>query len=260
MDQLYAEIFGKISTYIKVIEEFKSDVKEVRIYNQIVDLFAKTYCQIHIEIKLKETVGHSAEHYFNITLFDHFTRFDKKYFSFYIGHTDYYTDRDSEVEEVHYDYIRNLLAWNLLKNQVPFRADPFVSEGMKRYQEQQRRVEYQKEQDKIEAAVKSLAPEVGQLVAIKQYSMESLRLARVIEVQEAAKRNYSYYSMKLTEVLKDLSLGKREISFYSKSNLYAIIEPSDLPKKCTKAELLKLLELGETFPGLEWRRPQSLWE
>lgn len=258
MYQIHADIFRKLAIYVKIAKQFKEDIETVEVRNEIKEHFGKTYCRVHVNIKLK---NESSQHYeLQNELWNNLNRYgDSEYFSFHIrtAHREEDDHRLRNLEEnTHYDYIWNLLAWYLEKDELVVEAAEFVSQLDLKRKEQKWHEKYEKERRVIENAVETITFEIGQLIAIKQWHNDSLRIGQVENISHNKRR---FFSMELAEIKKDLKAGKIRINVWNKTEVYAIVQPDKLPKGKIKTALITSLEIGENFEGLVWRRPQELW-
>ncbi|RXK87058.1 hypothetical protein [Filimonas effusa] len=258
MYQQFSDNFYKLSTYITIIRQFKEDISEVEVKNEIKDVFGKRYCRVYINIKLKE--GSDKEYDLNKSFSDHF-RYEKEYFSFYLGSGSYRDDDDFRLynreEEVHYNYIWNFLAWFIKNDNIQVVDRPFISEKTIRRQQIRQERECEERIKREDEAVQDLLPEEGQLIAIKQCSHSSIRIGLITQITLQSRK--SSFSMTISEVKKDLSIGKVQINDVSKRKIYALIKKEKLPTK-SKTDLIAKIESNKSFEGLIWRRPQGLWE
>lgn len=259
MYQLHHDIFEKIGIYVSVIRQFKESVDHVRVFNEIKDHFGKRYSRVHIEIKLKE--GENKDYELDLALREAFWKrfIETHYFSFHIRSNAVYAEDDSifnKEEEIHYDYIWNFLEWLLKRDDIKVIADRFLSEYDIREEAKKRWKEIETQTVKEDVAVSSVTIAEGQLIAVKNYG--NLRIGFVEKVVMPTKKQS--FSIKLIEVLKNLIPGQREIYFWSKRELYAVIQPDQLPKGLTKPKLIEILEKNEAVEGIVWRRPQELWK
>ncbi|GAA4737661.1 hypothetical protein [Flavisolibacter ginsenosidimutans] len=254
MYQVHADIFRKIGLYVTIARGFKSDIHEVTVSNEIEEHFGRKYCRVYVNIELKDG---SLNHKLHETLWNEFSRYgEKDYFSFYLTAD----RRDNEdllrnIEELtHYDYIWNLLEWYLQKDGIKVNAARFKSQLDLKYEQDLRNRKYEQERKLIADAVSNLTPELGQFIAIKQWS-NSLRIGKVQKVILSNKRQS--FSMELSELRKDLTPGKVNINLRSKTEIYAIVQPEKLNGVLTKADLISYIEQNRNFDGLLWRMPQG---
>lgn len=256
MYQIHADVLNKVTTYVKIARQFREDIKEINVTNEIEEYFGKKYCRVYVRFNLKE--GSTKQSELQQVIWNIFM-YDKEYFSFYLI-ADRRDDENTlrNIEELcHYEYIWNLLEWLLQKDEINVNAISFTSQYDLKLKEDERTKKYDAEKQLIENAVNHLEPVEGQFIAIKQWSQSSLRLGTVENVTLPGKRQS--FDLKLTELKKDLKPGKNSISLWSKSNIFAIIQPEQLPGGLSKTLLITMLEQGDNFTGLLWRRPQELW-
>lgn len=261
MYQEFADIFWKISVYVRIIRQFKEDINEVHLKNEIEDSFGRNYCRIYVNINLKENSNNKYALYQAIN--DNFKYGEKEYFSFYLGKDGYNYDNESDKflnkeEEVHYNYIWNLLEWFLKEDNIRISAASFIRESQVRNEEKIRQEQIEEKWNKIEAAVQNLAPQTGQFIAIKQWKNSPIRIGIVTKVTLPSRRHS--FSLELSELKKDLMPGKVIINHLSQRDIYAIIQPESLLRGKTKTDLISQIEKNELFEGLIWRRPQDLWD
>ncbi|CAL1520326.1 hypothetical protein [Chitinophaga sp. MM2321] len=259
MYQIHADIFRKIALYVNITRQFKDDIKGINVSNEIEEHFGKTYCRVYINIELKEDSTNSYKLYQSIQ--NDFYRYgEKDYFSFHLR-TGW---RDSEEllqnirEHTHYDYIWNLLYWHLQKDGIKVKEEMFKSQWHLRNKRQEQDEKWQQKRNLIEDAVDTVSPEVGQLIATRQWRGSPLRIGIVENVIVPNKRQS--FSLELSELKKDLTPGKIKMILGSKTEIYAIVRPHELPNGIGKAELLASIERGDDIRGLMWRRPHELWE
>lgn len=258
MYQLHADIFRKIELYVKLAKAFKDDLQEIKVRNEIEEHFGKIYCRVYVTLKLKAGSDKEYELYKAIK---HVFYVDKEYFSFYLPGGYDRNENDQLLrnieENTHYDYIWNLLSWHLESDRIKVTEENFQSQlDLKRKRLEQIKKREQ-ESNRIEEAVESLSLETGQLIAIKQWYGSALRIGVAEKVVLPGKRQS--FSIDLLEIKKDLTAGKVKIHLWSKSDIYAVLQSSELPKGISKADLLTSIERGENIRGLIWRRPNELW-
>src|SRR5579872_6398798 len=100
------EVFTKILIYITIIRQFKEDIAVLHIHNIIPNSFGRSYCNIYIDIKLKDGSGKFLSLYEAIRAKAGYD--GKTYFSFYLRKQGYDDDNlklYNNVEHVHYNYI-----------------------------------------------------------------------------------------------------------------------------------------------------------
>jgi hypothetical protein len=258
MYQLHADIFRKISLYASIARLFKDEIMQLNVSNEIEEYFGRTYCRIYVHIELKDTSTKRYE--LQERMYNHFSYEEKEYFSFYLTTDGRDTDealRNIE-ENMHYDYIWNLLSWMLQNEDIKINAVPFKNQYQLKQLQKEQHKKYEAERTLIENAVNHLAPEKGDYIAIKQWRNNPLRLGVVEKVTLPAKRQT--FSMDLLELKKDLSPGKVKINLWNKTEIYAVIQPKNMSDKPSKSELITMLEEGTSFNGLLWRRPEELWK
>lgn len=129
MYQIHSDIFTRIALYVKIARQFKEDIKEIKVSNEIEEFFGKLYCRVYVNIKLKEGSPNKFE--VQEALWNDFSRFgEKQYFSFYLIHgwrDNEYLLRNIE-EQTHYDYIWNLLTWYLKDDGIRVEAARFKNQ------------------------------------------------------------------------------------------------------------------------------------
>jgi len=261
MYQIHADIFRKIELYVSIARKLKEDIKEINVRNEIERHFGKSYCRVYFDIELKEGSERSYELY---QIIQHvFYRYgDKEYISFYLQHDDECTDKEYLLrnikEQAHYDYIWNLLEWNLEKDGIKVNNARFKSQLHLRRIRLEEDKKWEQERRIIEDAVETVSPEVGHLIVIRQWRGSPLRVGKAEKVVLPNKRQS--FSLELSELKKDLVPGKTKINLYSKTEIYAVIVPQELPNGIGKAELLDSLERGDDISGLIWRRPNEVWK
>ncbi len=260
MYQIHLDIFTKVHLYILIARQFKDNIQEIYVYNEIEEHFGKKYCRIYVEIRLKENATSEKRWELQETIGEKFYRsFQKEYFSFHL--TTERRDNDDSLynreEELHYDYIWNLLAWFLSGDSILVKPERFKCEKYLYEEHKESLKKFEEKRQLIEAAVRPLTLLIGDWVAIESYGANSLRLGSVKMVN--ADKKSGYFSMTLTELKNDLKLGRKEILYVSKSDIYAIIKPDMLVNKLSKTGLVELLKKDISFSGLHWRRPQVLW-
>lgn len=257
MYQIHADIFSKVFIYVNIARQFREDIKEINVSNEIEEYFGRKYCRIYVHVKLKE--GSTKQNEFQEVIWKDFKYEEKEYFSFYLttdGRDDEYTLRNIE-EQCHYEYIWNLLEWLLRKDGINVNAARFTSQYDLKRQQEELSKKYNSERQLVENAVKHLEPEEGQLIAIRQWHNSSLRLGTVENVTLPGRRQS--FTLNLRELKKDLKPGKVNINLWSKSEIFAIIQPEQLLGGLSKTLLISMIEHGDNFTGLLWRRPQELW-
>src|SRR5215217_4956847 len=187
MYQLHADIFRKIGLYITIVREFKNDIKEVNLSNEIEEHFGRKYCRVYVHIEL---IDDSLQYKLHETLWNDFSRHgEKDYFSFYLtaDRTDNEDLLRNTEEHTHYDYIWNLLEWYLQKDGIKVNAARFKSRLDLKYEQDIRNRKFEQERKFISDAVSDLTPELGQFIAVKQWS-NSLRIGKVQKVILSNKR------------------------------------------------------------------------
>lgn len=260
MYQIHADIFRKIELYVKIAKHFKEEIKEINVRNEIEEHFGKSYCRVYVNIELKEDSNKKYELYQSIQHF--FYRYgEKEYFSFYL-----LTDGDRtektyllrNIEEnTHYDYIWNLLSWYLEQDRIKVNNAHFKSQLDLRDIQLEKHKKRDQERKLLEDAVEEVAPKTGQLIVVKQWNFGNLRIGRVEKV--ILPNRTKSFSLELYEIKKDLTPGRVKIDLWSKTDIYAVIQPNELPTGITKVELLASVERGDNIAGLIWRRPNDLW-
>lgn len=255
----YRDILTKIFIYVKISRHFKDDISEVIVSNDIEENFGRRHCRIYINIVLKEE---SKRHYeLQTAISTEFHKyFEKEYFSFYLGASRYNKDENDELfnheEEIHYYYIYNILCWYLNSDKILVQLERFKNEWLLKLESEERRKEFREKREKINEVTKSLAPELGQIIAIPGHS--ALRLGRVTKINLPSHRQHFY--LELAELKKSLDVGKVKMTHVSQNEIHAIIQPELLEKQYLKADLISLIEKGDSFSGLIWRRPQEYWK
>lgn len=244
----YTDILSRISTYATTLSQFKDQIREVNVRNEIVEHFGKHYCRIYIDIS---PIGDAASFDKIYEIIDKGLYGQPRYFSFYLPDG---ADEHNREEEVHYNYIWHLLTW-FLKGKVEVKADSFKTKRDIRREEEQNEREYEEKKKAIEDAVSSLTIEPGIFVAVR--NLLDLDIGIVSNVVSPNKN--SNLSVEIYLLKKDLTPGKKKVVFSSKSEVYAIVQPYALPVNISKDQLLTLIENNQSFEGLSWRRPENLW-
>jgi hypothetical protein len=168
-----------------------------------------------VKFELKESLANYYELYEAIRA--NFRYDEKEYFSFYLtidGRDDEYALRNTE-ENTHYDYIRNLLEWNLQEEDIKVNAEIFKSQDDLKWLQDKLRKEYDAARRLVENAVDDLIPAKGQFVVIRPWHSSSLRLGIVEDIRLPGKRQS--FSLDLLELKKDLKPGHVKINLSSKS-------------------------------------------
>jgi len=259
MYQLHHDIFTKIVSYVTIARQFKEEIQDITIKNAIEEDFGRRYCRVFVEFSLKQNASIS---YWDLKVaFDNkFLRFgQKEYFSFYLGRNgrDDEKDLDNTAENTHFDYIWNLLAWLLENDGVRVEAKSFTSERQYERKMQEYYAELDAKHQAISIAVMNLRPEAGQFIALKPWKERPLRIGKVDKVRLPSSKTSCF--IELSELKKDLSPGKVQIHLSRMEEIYAIIQPDQLPEKMSKDNLTEFIEKGETHAGIIWRRPNELW-
>ena len=257
MYQLHSDIFSKVLIYVNIARQFREEIREINVNNKIEEYFGRKYCRVYVQVKLKEESIKEKE--FQIAIWNNFMYDEKEYFSFYLtadSRDDDYTLRNIG-EQCHYEYIWNLLVWILNKDGINVNAARFVSQYEMKRQQEELCKKYNLEEQLVANAVNHLEPLQAQFIAIRQWHNNSLRLGKVENVTLLVRRQS--FTLNLWELKKDLKPGKVHINIGSKSQIFAIIQPEQLPDGLSKSLLIGMLEHGVNFTGLLWRRPQELW-
>jgi hypothetical protein len=262
MYQSYYDIFLKLSIYISIIRKYKDDIKEVQISNEIESVTGRYYCKVYVDLILKEDTGidkRDLRYYIHTEFSRHYI---KEGFSFYLGSGFNYKDDDksefldNKEQEVHYNYIWNLMQWYLEADKVKVESSQFKSMRMLRYERERELNEYMEKRQKVESCTQNLPFEKGQLITIKGWS--DLRVGEITKLVQPSRRQT--FQLEANEIKKDLSIGKVKMFYLNKTDIYAIVQRDRLSKNVTKEDLISLIKKGEKFEGLIWRRPNDLWD
>jgi uncharacterized protein (UPF0264 family) len=151
-----------------------------------------------------------------------------------------------------------LLTWYLESSKIKVDADFFKSQQYLKYEKEKRHREYELKQIALQSAISSFTPEVGQLVAIREWRDSPMRIGRIENVILPNKRQR--FSIDVLEVKTDLNVGKRKINIWSKEKINAVIQSQKLQSGISKSDLINRIERNEHFEGLIWRMPQELWD
>jgi hypothetical protein len=250
----YDDIISGLLLYVNIVRDFKDEIKEINVENKIESSFGRKYCRVYINIILKEDAVKQGELGKRI-FFDFNNRGLKTYFSF--GLLTEIEDKNyilqNREENVHYDYIWNFMEKYLEKENVLVKAAKFRSQlDEKRDQEKILR-EYDLLETPLGKVVKDLEPEIGQLIAIKEYDNAPLRIGMVEKI--ILDIDKPFY-VELLEMRTNMEIGKVKIRIWSKTTIHAIIKFPELKLPISRSTLIALIEKDENFEGLIWRRPQ----
>lgn len=256
MYQKYYDILYKLKLHQSLIDEFRKDLKEVKITNAIERYYGKTYIRVYIELIAKEDSSRYPE--FREKYQQRIFGWTKdNYISFYLP--DYKRDREelsNRSEELDYDWIVNILEFGSWGHTSPkFEIQPFRSLLNEKEDNERWTEDYEVKRNSV---LKSLNDCVqfskNQLVVIKNYS--SFRVGRIKEIPQ---QNRSFNSLNLIEVRKDLTNGVREMSYANVYDIYAVIDPFQLERNFNKNMILSAVQSQKDFKGLIYLRPKDLW-
>lgn len=256
MYQKHFDMLYKLKLHQRLIDEFREELKEVKVTNSIEQYYGKTYLRVYIELIIKEESSRKREFWetYDKTIFG-WT--NENYISFYLP--DFKRSKEqleNREESSNYDWIVNILEFGSWGHHAPkFSIAPFRSLLDKEREDEKLSQEFEKKRSQVLNSLKDNTPlRKNQLIVVKDYS--SFRLGRLKEMGERIRLGSS---LRLVEVKKDLTNGAREILYVNMYDIYAIIDPFELEKKVDKTSILAWVDRKESFKGLIYLRPPNLW-
>jgi len=252
MYQLHYDILHKIMLHQRIINDFRNEIKHLRIYNTLEDFYGKSYLRIYFELEINTTSSKQSEFY------DRYNKdvsyySNQNYISFYLpARTVDLTDLELEnkEEQLHYDWICNLFEWYNYNKQPEIIIEPFVSQLDEKRKSEEWSKDYDNKRNLILDSLKEIRVQENHLLILRQYS-GNFRIGRVSKTDSNG--------INLIEVKKDLSNGKREINYVRLYEIYAIVETKDLNSKSNKDIILDNIKNQINFDGLIYIRPKELW-
>ncbi|MBC7747919.1 MAG: hypothetical protein H7Z76_04945 [Methylotenera sp.] len=254
MDQFHHDVLRKIRLFQSIIQDYRDDLKHLRIYNSFETYYGKNYLRIYFELEIKDDSSKRWEFSERYTKDIHYYT-NENYISFHLPERNRdLTDQElrNKPQELHYEWITNLFEWLNYNHQDSPKLiiEDFVSQlDLKREEEKASEV-YEIKNTQLFDSFKDIKIQENQLLVINEYH-NSFRIGRVL------KSDSVYF--KLAEVKKDLTNGKKEIHYVNMDKIYAIIEPKELDAKITKEIILDHVQNYIHFNGLKYIRPKELW-
>lgn len=252
MYQLHYDIMHKIMLHQRIINDFRDEIKHLRIYNTFETFYGKNYLRIYFELEIKTTSSKQSEFYDRYNKDIHYYT-NENYISFYLPErTRDLTDLElrNKEEELHYDWICNLFEWYNYEKQPKIIIERFISQLDEKLKSEEREKDYYSKRSLILDSLKDIVIQENNLLVINEYG-DNFRMGRVLKTNSN--------NIKLIEVKKDLSNGKREINYVSIYNIYAIIETKELDIKVNKDIIIDKVKNQTNFNGLMYIRPKELW-